>query len=126
MSMRTPLSRTRGLGSAKEGADHFWWQRVTAVANLVLGIFAVALLVSLVGSDYATAKATLASPLVAIMLLLFVLSASYHMKLGMQTIIEDYVHSEGRKMLFIMLNIFYSVFVGLTCVFAILKLSFGA
>ena len=126
MSMRTPLSRTRGLGSAKEGADHFWWQRVTAVANLVLGIFAVALLVSLVGSDYATAKATLASPLVAIMLLLFVLSASYHMKLGMQTIIEDYVRSEGRKMFFIMLNIFYSVFVGLTCVFAILKLSFGA
>jgi len=126
MNMRTPLSRTRGLGSAKEGADHFWWQRVTAIANLVLGIFTVALMVNLVGADFATTKATLASPLVAIMLLLFVLSASYHMKLGMQTIIEDYVQSEGRKTVLIILNIFYSVFVGLTCVFAILKLSFGA
>ena len=126
MSMRTPLSRTRGLGSAKEGTDHFWWQRVTAVANLILGLFTVCLMVSLVGADYATTKAALSSPIVAIALLLFVLSASYHMKLGMQTIIEDYVHSEGRKMLLLILNIFYSVFVGLTCVFAILKLSFGA
>ena len=126
MSMRTPLSRTRGLGSAKEGADHFWWQRVTAVANLFLSIFIVAIIVRLIGADYATTKATLASPIVAVPMLLFVLSASYHMKLGMQTILEDYVQSEGRKTLFIILNIFYSAFVGLTCVFAILKLSFGA
>ena len=126
MSMRTPLSRARGLGSAKEGVDHFWRQRITAVANLVLGIFVVVLLVGLVGADYATTKATLASPLIAIPLLLFVISASMHMKLGMQVIIEDYVSSEGRKTFLIMLNIFYSAVVGLTCVYAILKLSFGA
>lgn len=99
---------------------------MTAVVNLVLGIFSVGLMVSLVGADYATTKGILASPLIAIPLLLFVLSASYHMKLGMQVIIEDYVHSEGRRILLRVLNVFYSVLVGLTCVFAILKLSFGA
>ena len=80
----------------------------------------------LAGADYATVKRTLAKPQIAIPLLLLVLSGIVHMRLGMQTIIEDYVHSEGRKVVALMLNSFFAIVVGLTCVFAVLKLSFGA
>jgi succinate dehydrogenase / fumarate reductase membrane anchor subunit len=124
-SLRTPLAKVRGLGSAKEGTDHFWRQRLTAVANIFLVAYAVVLLVQLAGADYATVKAALASPPNAVALLLLVLSGTVHMRLGMQTIIEDYVHSEGRKVAALMLNTFFAVFVGITCVFAVLKLSFG-
>ena len=125
-SFRTPLGKIRGLGSAKEGTEHFWKQRLTAVSNLVLVCIAMVLLAKLVGADYATVKRTLAKPQNAILLLLLVLSGIVHMRLGMQSIIGDYVHSEGRKVLALMLNSFFSLVVGLTCVFAILKLSFGA
>ena len=125
MSMRTPLKRVRYLGSAKEGTDHFWKQRVTSVAALILMPFALWVLLSLIGADYATVTRTLANPIVAILLLLFVLTNVVHMRLGMQTIIEDYVNSEGTKVLLLMLNTFFSAIVGLACVFAILKLSFG-
>ncbi len=125
MSMRTPLKRVRYLGSAKEGTDHFWKQRVTSVAALILMPFALWILLSLIGADYATVTRTLANPIVAILLLLFVLTNVVHMRLGMQTIIEDYVNSEGTKVLLLMLNTFFSAIVGLACVFAILKLSFG-
>jgi len=123
---RTPLARVRGLGSAKAGAEHFWRQRLTAVSNLVLVSFLIWLLVTLVGADYATVKRTLAQPHYAIPLLLLLLSASVHMRLGMQTIIEDYVHSEGRKVALLMLNSFFAMLVGLTGAFAVLKLAFGA
>jgi succinate dehydrogenase / fumarate reductase, membrane anchor subunit len=124
--IRTPLARARGLGSAKEGTDHFWKQRVTGVANIFLMMFLVGLVVSLVGADYATAKKTLSKPLISILLLLLVLSGIHHMRLGMQTIIEDYVHSEGRKVICLMLNSFFSISVALTCIYAVLKLSFAA
>ena len=126
MTQRTPLGRVRGLGSAKEGTDHFWKQRLTAVSNLVLVCFLIWLLAKLAGADYATVKHTLAKPQNAIPLLLLVLSGVIHMRLGMQTIIEDYVHSEGRKVAALMLNSFFTILVGLTSVFAVLKLSFGA
>ena len=90
-TLRTPLAKVRGLGSAKEGADHFWLSRVTAVANIVLVCFLIGLIVRLVGKDYATVKAALAHPFVSIGLLLLILSGTIHMRLGMQTIIEDYV-----------------------------------
>ena len=122
-SMRTPLKNVRRLGSAHEGADHFWKQRVTAVANLVLCLFLVVLLVSLAGQDHAVVRKTLASPLVALPLLLLVLSGMIHMRLGMQTIIEDYVPSEGKKMVFLMLNTFFSILIGAATIFAVLKLS---
>jgi len=125
MAYRTPLARVRGLGSAKEGADHFWQQRLTAVANIFLVAFLIWLLTSLAGADYATAKGTLGKPQVAIPLLLLVLSGLVHMRLGMQTIIEDYVHSEGRRVALLMLNSFFAMAVGLTAAFAVLKLSFG-
>lgn len=125
-SMRTPLKNVRSLGSAKEGTTHFWQQRMTAIANLFLTMFMVGLLVRLIGADYGTVRATLANPLIALLLLALVLSGIVHMRLGMQVIIEDYVRSEGKKLMCLMLNTFFAISVGLTCVFAILKLSFGA
>ncbi len=124
--MRSPLARVRGLGSAKEGADHFWKQRVTAFANIFLVMFLGGLLVSIAGAEYAVVKMTLQQPLIAILLLLLVLSGVHHMRLGMQTIIEDYVRSEGRKILCLMLNSFFAISVALTCIFAVMKLAFAA
>jgi len=125
MTSRTPLARARGLGSAKEGTGHFWTQRLTAAANLVLVGFLICLLARLAGADYATAKATLGRPLVAIPLLLLVVSGVVHMHIGMQSIIEDYVHSQGRRVLALMLNSFFAFGIAITCAFAVLKLSFG-
>ena len=121
--MRTPLARVRGLGSAKEGADHFWKQRVTAFSNIFLVLFLAGLMVSLAGADYAVVRKTLSKPLISLLLLLLVLSGVHHMRLGMQTIIEDYVHSEGRKVLCLMLNSFFAITVALACFWAVLKLS---
>jgi succinate dehydrogenase / fumarate reductase, membrane anchor subunit len=122
---RTPLARVRGLGSAKEGTEHFWRQRLTAVANVPLVLFFVGLMVSLNGASYAEVRATLANPFVTLVMLLMLGSALYHMKLGMQVIIEDYVHAEPVRTVLIMLNIFFSLVLGLVSAFALLKISFG-
>jgi succinate dehydrogenase / fumarate reductase membrane anchor subunit len=124
-SMRTPLGRVRGLGSAKSGTEHFWMQRLTGVANLPLSLFVIGLIITTAGSNYSAVKATLGSPLVAIPLILFVISATWHMRIGMQVIIEDYVPQEGPKVALILANTFFSFAIGLGSVFAILKLSFG-
>ena len=92
--LRTPLARVGGLGSAKSGTGHFWWLRVTAVANVPLTIAFVVILVSLFGRNQAAAQQILGTPLVAIVMLLFIGSVTYHMRLGMQVVIEDYVHGE--------------------------------
>jgi succinate dehydrogenase / fumarate reductase membrane anchor subunit len=126
MSQRTPLAKVRGLGSAKGGTDHFWMQRATALANVFLVAFLIWLLFTLAGADYATVKGTLGQPWVAIPLLLLVLSGVVHMRLGMQTVIEDYVHAEGAKVLALLLNTFFAILIGFTCAFAVLKLTFGA
>jgi succinate dehydrogenase / fumarate reductase membrane anchor subunit len=126
MAMRTPLKTARYLGSAKEGADHFWKQRVTAVSNAFLAVFLVWLVASLTGADYATVKHQLANPLIALGLLGLILSGTIHMRLGMQAIIEDYVHDEGLKVVALVLNTFFAIFIALASIFSVLKLSFGA
>lgn len=123
--MRTPLGKVRGLGSAREGTVHFWRQRLTAISNIPLILFFVGLLISLNGASYAETRAALSSPFVALPLILVLLSVLYHMRLGMQVIIEDYVHGEGSKLALLILNTFFTVAVGAVAVFSLLKLSFG-
>lgn len=125
MTMRTPMARVRGLGAARTGTEHFWWQRVTAVANVPLTVAGIVIVVSLLGRNHAATAQILGSPLIAILLLLFILSVCNHMRIGMQVIIEDYVHDEKLKIALIMLNVFYTLAIGLASAFAILKLSFG-
>lgn len=125
MDLRTPLARVRGLGSAHEGTDHFWRQRLTSVAAIPLTVFLVAFVIVAAGADHDGARSLLATPWIAVALLLTVLVFAAHMRLGMQVIIEDYVH-KGWKFPLLMGNIFFCYLVGLASVFAILKLSFGA
>jgi succinate dehydrogenase / fumarate reductase membrane anchor subunit len=122
--MSTPLGRVRGLGAAKSGTQHFWRQRLTAVANVPLTIAFVLIVVTLLGRNHAAVVQILGSPLVAVIMLLFIFSITMHMRIGMQVIIEDYVHDEGTKLVLLMANTFFVVAVGLASAFAILMLSF--
>jgi succinate dehydrogenase / fumarate reductase, membrane anchor subunit len=123
--MSTPLARVRGLGTAKSGTEHFWRQRLTAVANVPLTIAFVLIVVSLLGRNHAAAAQILGSPLVAITMLLFIVSITTHMRIGMQVIIEDYVHDETSRLILLMANTFFSFAVALASAYGILKLSFG-
>jgi succinate dehydrogenase / fumarate reductase membrane anchor subunit len=125
MAMTTPLKRARGLGSAHEGPGHFIKQRITAAANLILFSFAVGLIAKLAGADFATVKATLGHPVVAIALIALIVSMTVHMRIGMQIIVEDYVQGEGAKMLLLLGNTFFAAAIAVVSIFAVLKLSFG-
>ncbi|MCZ8096432.1 MAG: succinate dehydrogenase, hydrophobic membrane anchor protein [Burkholderiales bacterium] len=125
-SLTTPLKRVRGLGAAGSGTDHFWRQRITALAQIPLTLAFVVVLLSIIGKGHAEVVAIVSQPLVAILMLLFVVTGMVHMKIGMQVIIEDYIHDELPKILLLALNTFFAIGVGVACVFAILKLSFGA
>jgi succinate dehydrogenase / fumarate reductase membrane anchor subunit len=124
-SIQTPLGRVRYLGSAKSGTRHFWHQRLTAVAMIPLTIAVVIIIVGLLGRNQAAVVQILGSTFVAITMLLFIVTSVYHMWLGMQVIVEDYVHDELLKYVTLMGNTFFCFAIGLTAVFAILKLSFG-
>lgn len=121
----TPAARVRGLGAAKSGTGHFWLTRVTGLANAVLTVAFVIIVLKLIKTDYAGAMKLIGQPLVAILMLLFTLSAAVHMRLGMQVIIEDYVHSEGKKIILLMLNTFFAIAVGLSAAYSILKIGFA-
>jgi succinate dehydrogenase / fumarate reductase membrane anchor subunit len=95
--LRTPLKRARGLGSAKSGVGHFWWQRVTAVFLVPLVAWLLGLLLSFVGADLATVQTAIARPWNAIALALFAIALFWHAKLGIQVVIEDYVHARGAE-----------------------------
>ena len=125
MTMRTPLGRVRGLGSAKSGTQDYWRMLITSFASVPLTIAVVVIGFMLLGRNHAAVVRILGSPLVAILMVLFIVTTAYHMKLGMQMIIEDYVHQEPHKMLLLVANIFFSVAVGASAVYAVLKLSFG-
>jgi len=123
--MRTAMSRVRGLGAARSGTGHFWHQRVTSVALISLSIIFVVIVISLLGRNHAAAVQVLGSPLVAILMLLFIGTGIYHMWIGMQEIVIDYVHADLSKLSLLLLNTFFCFVIGVGCVFAILKMSFG-
>lgn len=125
MDMRTPLGRVRGLGSAREGTGHFWLQRLTAVANVFLIVFFVILVLRLSTGTLADVRAAFANPLVGLAMAGVVISAIVHMRLGMQTIIEDYLHG-GIRIVAVLASTFFSVAIALACLIAIVRLSFGA
>jgi succinate dehydrogenase / fumarate reductase membrane anchor subunit len=123
--MRTPMSRVRGLGAAHTGTQDFWRQRLTSVAGIPLDIALFVIVIALLGRNHAAVVQILGSPLVAIVMLLFIINTVYHMWIGMQEIIVDYVHEDKLKLATLLANTFFCFAIGLASVFAILKLSFG-
>jgi succinate dehydrogenase / fumarate reductase membrane anchor subunit len=124
-SMRTPLSRVRALGASHTGTGDFWRQRVTAVAMVLLIVPVIVVVMLLLGRNQAGAAQILGSVPIAIILLLFIIASTVHMKIGMQVVIEDYVHNEKVKLASIMANNFFCIAVALASIYAILKLSSG-
>jgi succinate dehydrogenase membrane anchor subunit len=124
-SMKTPLGRVRGWGAARSGTHHFWHQRVTSVAGIPLVIAFIVVVIALLARNHAAAVQILGSPLVALVMMLFVINTVYHMWIGMQEIIVDYVHEDLLKLMALMANAFYCFVMALACIYAILKLSFG-
>ena len=123
--MTTALKRVRGLGSARSGTETFWRQRVTAIANIPLVIFLILSIVANIGADYASVRAYLAQPVVAILMLALVINAAIHMRIGLKEITEDYVHGGG-KVIAILLATFFAAGVGLASAVAIVKISLGS
>ena len=125
MKTMTDLRRVRGLGSAREGTEHFWMQRLSAIANVPLVIAFVIIVASLAGRPYPDAVRIVSNPFVAILLGLLVLSVTYHMRLGLQTVVEDYVHDRMMKFAAGIANTFFAIVIAATCLFSVLKISFG-
>lgn len=121
---RTPIGRARGLGSAKSGTGHFWWQRVTAIVLALLVPWLVGTLVSFIGADLLSVQIALARPLNAILIAVFVLALFWHAKLGMQVVIEDYVHTRALEITLQLLVTFACVFGALASLYAIARIAF--
>ena len=125
MEMRSTLGRVRGLGSSGDGSHHWWIQRLTAVALIPLGIWFIFAVLSFVGTDYAQFKAWAGHHGNALLLVLFIITAFHHAQLGMQVVIEDYIHGEAVKITSILLIKFVSFMFAVSCILAVLRLYFG-
>ena len=125
VSMRTPLARAKGLGAAGHGAEHWWLHRTTAVSNIPLIVSFVIIVAAIAFRPWERAVEIVSHPLIALLLILTVVSVTNHMRMGMQIIIEDYVHDKGWKLAALIANNFYAVVVAVACLWAILKISFG-
>lgn len=123
-SLRTPLGRVRGLGSAKGGSHHWWLQRVTAVALVPLTLWFVASIAVMTGADYEVVRAWIANPVVAVLLVLMIVATFYHLKLGVQVVLEDYVHHTGTRMVCQLAVTLACFAVGAAAAFAVLKIAF--
>ena len=121
--IKTPLARARGLGSAKEGAEHWMAQRITAIANIPLVLWLVYSIISLIGATHAEFTAWLSQPINAILMILFIISTFYHAKLGSQVVVEDYIHNEGFKFFKLIGQKLFFLGLGIACIFSILKIA---
>ena len=125
MSHRTPAGRVHGLGSAQHGVDHWWGQRLTALALIPLISWLCISIISMIGADHATFTSWLSTPGRAVAMLLLIAATFYHMKLGLQVVIEDYVHSRGWSVTLLVTNSFACVLLGTACGFAVVKVALG-
>jgi succinate dehydrogenase / fumarate reductase, membrane anchor subunit len=125
-ALKTPLKKVRGLGSAKSGTEHFWHQRLTGLANLVLLIGVAWFVIVHLGAPRGEVIASLKNPLVALLLVLAMFSVTWHMRLGLQVVIEDYVHSPARKFAALLFNTGFSIVMFAVAAYSILKMGFGA
>ncbi len=123
MAMRSELGKVRGLGAAKSGTHHWWMQRVTAVGMLLLGLFVVASLIQGVARDYLTFRAWIAQPWVAVLMALTVANLFYHVRLGLQVLVEDYVHDHGNKYAALIALSFFCILGAALGVFSILRMA---
>ncbi len=122
MNTRTPLARVEGLGAAHSGVGHFWRQRVTAAALVPLAIWFACSALALIGAERSAAVAFLKVPFNAVMMALFIVAAAIHMSLGVQVVIEDYIHREGGKIALLVLNQFFAWIVAAAALFALIKI----
>src|ERR1041384_1272493 len=125
MSYRSPLAIVRGLGSAKDGTHHWWMQRVTAVALIPLAIWFVVSVIALVGKDHAAFMAWVRNPIIATLLVVLIAATFHHAQLGLQVVIEDYVHREGTKLALLLLMRFAAVVFAGIGIFSVLRVAFG-
>jgi len=124
--LRNPLARARGLGSAKEGVSHWMLQRVTAIALVFLTLWFVATVLSLLHADYNTARGTIAKPWNAVLLIALIVTMFRHAVLGLQVVIEDYVHTRWLEMTALVLIKFIAVLAALAGVLAVLRIALGS
>lgn len=126
MSLVTPLNRVLGLGSAKEGTEHWWGQRISAVALAVLGLWLVIAVAGLESFSYSSVTDWVQQPLTSVLLVLTILTLCYHSQLGVQMVVEDYVHAAGLKITTLIVSTFVHVLLAAVGVVAVLRLAFGA